>query len=127
MNARKILEVKILSQTICNITKNDTTNNVIKVLYFIDEYNSVSPQILVSKLGIAKSNLALLTKKMIKENLINSSKSNIDARSITYQIAPKGKKMLNEYLENLDKILHEQSAELNQSLDIVLKYLNKKV
>ena len=121
------MEVKILSQTICNITKNDTTNNVIKVLYFIDEYNSVSPQILVSKLGIAKSNLALLTKKMIKENLINSSKSNIDARSITYQIAPKGKKMLNEYLENLDKILHEQSAELNQSLDIVLKYLNKKV
>ena len=127
MNARKILEIKALSQTICNISKNDTTNNVLKVLYFVDEYQSVSPQILVSKLGIVKSNLALLTKKMIADELIYSQKSLSDGRAITYQIAPKGKQMLNEYLDNLNKILHEQSSELSQSIDTLLKYLNKKV
>ncbi len=127
MNARKILEIKALSQTICNISKNDATNNVLKVLYFVDEYQSVSPQILVSKLGIVKSNLALLTKKMIADGLIYSQKSLSDGRAITYQIAPKGKQMLNEYLDSLNKILHEQSSELSQSIDILLKYLNKKV
>ena len=127
MNARKILEIKSLSQTICNISKNDATNNVLKVLYFVDEYQTISPQVLVSKLGIVKSNLALLTKNMIKDGLIYSQKSLTDGRAIMYGITPKGKRMLDEYLDNLNKILHEQSPELSQAMDIVLKYLNKKV
>ena len=127
MNARKILEIKALSQTICNISKNDTTNHVLKVLYFVDEYQSVSPQILISKLGIVKSNLALLTKKMIADGLIYSQKSSSDRRAINYQIAPKGKQMLNDYIDNLNKILHEQSSELSGAIEVVLKYLNKKV
>ncbi len=125
--SRKLLEIKSLSQTICNITKNETTNTQIKVLYFIDEYTSVSPQILISKLGIVKSNLALITKKMIKENLIVSKKSLSDKRAIFYSITPKGKKMLDTYTAELDKIFHDQDNEIEYNLDIILKYLNKKV
>ncbi len=125
--ARKLLEIKSLSQTICNITKNETTNTQIKLLYFVDEYSSVSPQILISKLGIVKSNLALITKKMIEDDLIVSKKSLSDKRAIFYSITPKGKKMLDEYTQKLDKIFHEQDLEIEYNLDIILKYLNKKV
>ncbi len=125
--ARKLLEIKSLSQTICNITKNETTNTQIKVLYFIDEYSSVSPQLLISKLGIVKSNLALITKKMIEDDLIVSKKSLSDKRAIFYSITPKGKKMLDSYTAELDKIFHEQDLEIEYNLDIILKYLNKKV
>ena len=125
--ARKLLEIKSLSQTICNITKNETTNTQIKVLYFVDEYSSVSPQILISKLGIVKSNLALITKKMIEDDLIVSKKSLSDKRAIFYSITQKGKKMLDEYTQKLDKIFHEQDLEIEYNLDIILKYLNKKV
>ena len=125
--ARKLLEIKSLSQTICNITKNETTNTQIKVLYFVDEYSSISPQILISKLGIVKSNLALITKKMIEDDLIVSKKCLSDKRAIFYSITPKGKRMLDDYTAKLDKIFHEQDLEIEYNLDIILKYLNKKV
>lgn len=127
MNARKLLEIKALSQTICNLTKNEATNNQLKVLYFIDEYKNVSPQILISKLGIVKSNLALLTKKMIESGLIESLHDNVDRRTITYRITSKGKAMLNAYLEKLDRIFKDNDPSLDASLDTILKFLNKKV
>ena len=124
---RKILETKILCQTVCNITKRESTQTEIKVLYFIDEYESCTPSVLISKLGIVKSNLALLTKKMIKDNLIIAKKSLYDKRSIFYSITPTGKKMLNEYLLELEKVIHKNEYEVEQSLNKVLDYLNKKV
>lgn len=125
--ARKLLEIKSLSQTICSITKNETTNTQIKVLYFVDEYSSVSPQVLISKLGIVKSNLALITKNMIKNGLLISKKGFNDKRSIYYSITAKGKKMLDDYISELDKIFHEQDIELEYNMEVILKYLNKKV
>lgn len=125
--ARKILELKTLSQTICGISKNNSTSTQIKILYFVDEYPNCSPQILISKLGIAKSNLALLTKQMIKDGLIVSKKGYNDGRSIFYSITQTGKKQLEEYLKNLEKIFHEHENQLSDSMTIVLEYLNKKV
>ena len=127
MNARKILEIKALCQTICSASNNESTNNELKVLFFVDEYQSISPQILVSKLGIAKSNLALMTKKMIAENLIFRQKSETDGRAILLSITPKGKKMLDDYLDNISKIFPDENTELAKAMDIVLKNLNKKV
>ena len=127
MNARKIFEIKTLGYTICSASNNQTTNNALKVLYFVDEYQSISPQILVSKLGIAKSNLALLTKKMIKDGLLFSQKSANDGRSILLSITLKGKKMLDEYLDTIAKIFPDDNIELAKAMDIVLKHLNKKV
>ncbi len=125
--ARKILEIKSLSQTICNISKNESTNTQIKVLYFVDEYSSISPQILISKLGIVKSNLALITKKMIREGLIESKKGLNDKRSIFYTITPKGKEQLDLYLSELNKLFKFEDVELEDNMDKVLEFLNKKV
>ena len=35
--------------------------------------------------------------------------------------------MLDDYTAKLDKIFHEQDLEIEYNLDIILKYLNKKV
>ena len=125
--SRKILETKSLCQTICSLSQNEATQTEMKLLYFIDEYSNCSPQISISNLGIRKTNLALITKKMINAGLIVSKKGTYDHRSIFYSLTPKGKSMLNEYLENLDKIFHEQDSMLENNLDEILKYLNKKI
>ena len=126
-NARKLLETKALCQTICSLTKNETTNNTLKVLYFIDEYKDASPSLLISKLGIVKSNLALITKKMINDKLIESRHSGLDRRMITYHITQKGKDMLNAYLEKIEKIFRNSNPSVEQAFDTVLEFLNKKM
>ena len=125
--SRKILETKSLCQTICQTAENDITNTDIKILYFIDEYYGCTTQTLISKLGIKKTNLAKETKKLENDGLIFSKKGNYNNRTITYSLTQKGKATLNSYLGNLDKIFHEQDAFLENSLDEILKYLNKKV
>lgn len=128
MLSKKILEIKSLTETICNLSKNDSSSTKLKVLYFIDEYQNISPQILIAKLGIVKSNLAIITKNLIKEELITSHKGPLDQRSVFYSITDKGKKMLGDYLLELDKILHTEIDDLVETrLDEVLAYLNKKV
>lgn len=127
--ARKILEIKCLAQTLCQNGNIENTNNQLKVLYFIDEYQSVTPQLLISKLGIVKSNLALLTKSLIKDGLIVSSKSLADKRAIVYSITEKGKQILDEHISSISRYIRqdEQTPELMSALEIVLNYLNKKV
>lgn len=127
--ARKILEIKCLSQTLCQNGNAENTNNQLKVLYFIDEYQMVTPQLLISKLGIVKSNLALLTKSLMKEGLIVSNKSLADKRAIVYSITPKGKQILDEHLSSIARYIRqdEQTPELMSAIEIVLNYLNKKV
>ena len=125
--SRKILETKSLCQTICGNMQTNSTQTVIKLLYFIDEYQNCSPQTLISKLGIKKTNLALITKQMINDGLIVSKKGSYDKRSICYSLTGNGKDVLNEYLENLDSIFHEQDITLEQNFDQILAYLNKKV
>ena len=35
--------------------------------------------------------------------------------------------MLDDYISELDKIFHEQDLELEYNMEVILKYLNKKV
>ena len=127
--ARKILEIKCLSQTLCTNGNSENTNNELKVLYFIDEYKTVSPQLLISKLGIVKSNLALLTKSLIARELITSDKSLQDKRAIVYSITTKGKKVLEKHLALIAKCVRdeEKTPELISAFDTILAFFNKKV
>lgn len=121
------METKSLCQTICQGIENDITNTGIKILYFIDEYYGCTTQTLISKLGIKKTNLAKETKKLELDGLIFSKKGNYNNRSVFYSLTQKGKITLNHYLENLDKVFHEQDIQLENCLDEILKYLNKKI
>ena len=124
---RKIFEIKCLTQTLCLNKANELTENEVKILYFVDEYKTVSPQLLISKLGIVKTNLALLTKKMIKNNLICSQKNYTNQKLIFYEITPLGKQKLNEVLSLITQMLKDNSTETENLFDEAVNFLNKKI
>ncbi|MBQ3493816.1 MAG: winged helix-turn-helix transcriptional regulator [Clostridia bacterium] len=126
---RKLIEICYLAQTFCQQPANGLTDNEMKVLFFVDQYSCVSPQILISKLGLAKSNLALLTKNLIKNQLIISEQSIIDKRAINYLITPKGQEIVKNYVQNIKKLIRpdELSQNFIDSLSTLNSFLNKKV
>lgn len=124
---RKIFEIRCLTQTLCLNKTNELTENEVKILYFVDEYKSVSPQLLISKLGIVKTNLALLTKKMIKNNLISSQKSYTNQKAIFYEITSLGKQKLNEVLSQIANMIQTSDIETENVLCDITNFLNKKI
>ena len=125
-NVDKILEIEALSE---NITKHFAQNNLlkVKVLYFIDQYQNLSVSMIIDKLGIKKSNFALMTKDLEAENLIVSRKGEIDKRCRLMALTEKGKKTLSEFILHLEKVFTEENSEVEHALEILSSYLNKKI
>ncbi len=125
-NVDKILEIEALSE---NITKHFAQNNLlkVKVLYFIDQYQNLSVSMIIDKLGIKKSNFALMTKDLEAENLIVSRKGEIDKRCRLMALTEKGKKTLSEFISHLEKVFTEENSEVEHALEILSSYLNKKI
>lgn len=74
-----------------------------KALFFVSENSACPPSLLIDKLNIAKSNLAILCKGLIEEGLIVSEKDENDKRNIYYNITSKGKKELENYYSLLEE------------------------
>ena len=125
----KLIEICYLAQTFCQGHKTKLTDNEMKVLFFVEQYSNVSPQILISKLGLAKSKLALLTKNLIQKQLICSHPSLSDRRAITFSTTAQGKEVVKTYIATLSKLVRpeEMSENLIVGIDQVCSFLNKKV
>lgn len=125
-NVDKILEIEALAE---NITKHFAQNNLlkVKVLYFIDQYQNLSVSMIIDKLGIKKSNFALMTKDLEAENLIVSRKGEIDKRCRLMALTEKGKNTLSEFISHLEKVFTEENSEVEHALEILSSYLNKKI
>ena len=82
-------------------------------------------------LGIAKSNLTLISNSLLKENLIEKKKDEIDKRNIVYNITDKGKEKVNKIVSKINVYLNNQqkfknnAEEINKYIDIILQYLSK--
>lgn len=119
----KIMELCLLTETICQSTQQA------KILYIIDKHKKVSPKVLISKLGIVKSNLANICKQLELDKLIHKTKNDDDKRSVYYEITTKGKCYL---LSELSKISinfrkDEITDTIKNSMDEILEFLNKKI
>jgi len=93
-----------------------------KILFAIKVGNKVSPSVLVNKLKIAKSNIALFCKSLLKQNLILSKQDEVDRRVIYYCLTPQGE----EYVDDVVNLLNEhicQNVEENK-LKNIEKYTN---
>ena len=125
-NVDKILEIEALTE---NLTKHLAKNNLlkIKVLYFISQYENLSVSMIIDKLGLKKSNFALMTKDLEAENLIVSRKGEIDKRCRLMALTEKGKKTLSEFISHLEKVFTEENSEVEHALEILSSYLNKKI
>jgi len=125
-NIDKLVEIEALTE---NITKHLAKNNLLKykVLYFISQYENLSVSMIIDKLGIKKSNFALMTKDLESEGLIVSKQGEIDKRCRMMSLTEKGKQSLDAYIASLDACFSEKDGEIEHALDVLSTYLNKKI
>ena len=125
-NYEKIIEIEALLE---NITKHCAGNNLLKmkILYFIEEYENLSVGMIIDKLGIKKSNFALMTRELEKEKLIYSKQGEIDKRCRMLFLTEKGKKVLSEYLLQVGKNFDEDDMEVSKAIETLNVFLNIKI
>ena len=79
--------------TSCSSKKSLLTTKI-KMLHLLNLEGKLSPSLIICKLGIAKSNLAILASGMIVEGLIEKIEDSFDKRVIYYAITSEGKIIL---------------------------------
>lgn len=125
-NVDKIIEIEALTE---NLTKHFAKNNLlrIKVLYFISQYENLSVSMIIDKLGLKKSNFALMTKSLEEEGLVVSKQGEIDKRCRMMFLTEKGKTELANFIQSLNEFFGEQNSEVEHALETLSIYLNKKI
>ena len=125
-NVEQILEIEALTE---NLTKHFASNNLlkVKVMYFISQYENLSVSMIIEKLGLKKSNFALMTKELENEGLIFTKHGEIDKRCRLMSLTEKGKKELSSYMENLNNFFADAGANIESSVETLCNYLNKKI
>ena len=120
--AKSIVELKLLANRIAEGKGKGAGVFTVKyqMLYIILECGQTSPQEIIKQLNMAKSNLALLAKKMMSEGLIVSTKEVSNKKQIYYMITEKGKKELEIKMKAIDNVYSSDSKDL-------LKHLSKTV
>ena len=125
-NVDKILEIEALTE---NLTKHFAKNNLlkVKVLYFISQYENLSVSMIIEKLGLKKSNFALMTKELEIQGLVTSKQGEIDKRCRLMQLTEKGKAELASFMQPLENFFKEENKEVEKALEVLSTYLNKKI
>lgn len=125
-NYEKIIEIEALLE---NITKHFAENNLLrmKILYFISEYQNLSVGMIIGKLGIKKSNFALMTKELEREGMVLSKQGEIDKRCRMLYLTEKGEKELKNYLNEIGQFFKEEDHEVSKAIETLNIYLNKKI
>ena len=122
-NEEKLIELGILLDTILSSVNSSLTNSNIKLLFLIDKYSPARPSVLLSKLGLKKSNLASSTKYLEENGLIVAKKHREDRRGRTYTVTEKGKEILKEFYLNVQKVMRVELNTISELIDT----LNKKI
>ncbi len=127
--ARRLLEIRILTDCVCDgwNRKNIEINQ--KIMFIIDEYGVCSPSLLISKIGIKKSNLALACKTLIEQNKIEKIHSQEDKRQIFYKLTQKGRAEIEKIVNNIEHMFRQSEIGKNeyQHMSKVCDILNKKI
>ncbi len=131
----QLVELRILLQSICdgfdveNLNKKSNLTMRIKVLYALTKTERCCPSMLIDKLGIAKSNLALLCKTMCEDGVISVVKSEQDKRNIYYSITPSGLAELNEFYDLMAKdvtLTDRETRVMEKKFAEIIEFINKK-
>lgn len=125
--AKSIIELKLASDRIAEGTGTGAGVFTVKyqILYLIASKGKTSPQELIYELKMAKSNLALITKKMIKEGLIVSSKEEGNRKQIYYSITEKGDSFLKVKMDAINNMQTKETKEMANQLMKVVEGLKK--
>lgn len=122
--AKKIIEIESLTENLLKSRKNSPLLRL-KVLYFASVYQNLSVSMIIEKLGIKKSNFALLTSELEKEGLVEINQAEIDRRCRTMRLTEKGRTELENYEAELEACLGATSVEVDKALGTVIDFMNK--
>ena len=125
--SRNIVELKLISDRIAE-GKGDKAgifSNTYQILYILDRKDKVTPKELIAELNMAKSNLAILAKKMISDKLIESHKDKSNKREIFYTLTETGREMLQEKLDNIDTVCEGDTKKVINLITRAVEELKK--
>ncbi len=125
--SRNIVELKLISDRIAEGKGENAGifSNTYQILYILDRKEKVTPKELIAELNIAKSNLAILAKKMIKDGQIESHKDKQNKREIFYNITEVGKEMLQQKLDNIDTVCEGDTKKVTNIIIRAVEELKK--
>ena len=125
--AKNIIELKLLSNRISEGKGIGSGVFTVKyqILYLIASSGQTSPQELIFELNMAKSNLALIAKKMINEGLIVRTKETTNKKQIYYMITDKGSKELAIKMKAIENLYLSDSKEMLKHLSKTVEVLKK--
>lgn len=120
----KFIEIESLLE---NVLKSHREGSLLrtKILFFSSIYENLSVSMIIDKLGIKKTNFALMTAALEKEGCLVIKKSNMDKRCRVIELTSKGRQELDEYMKGIEKSLGPTSPEVDYAVDVLCKYLNK--
>lgn len=103
--SKNIIELKLISDRMAEGKDCDSGilfTNMHQILFILNRKDTVTPKEIIAELNIAKSNLAILARKMINEGLIESHKDKSNKREIFYNITDAGRVTLEKRLSEID-------------------------
>lgn len=123
--AENVVSLKLLSDRLCEgkAKRNGLFNVRFQLLFLLKDKPRVSPKELVNQLGLAKSNLTITAKAMIKEGLIEQNKDLLNRKEIFYSITSKGIGVIDEKLEQIEALCSAEAREQAQSITQVVNIL----
>ncbi len=124
--AQKFLEIETLIE---NLLKKKTDGGLLKykVLSFADQYENLSVSMIIEKLGIKKSNFALLISELKNQGLLEIKHAEIDRRCRVLKLTNKGREELNNYIKSLEESFSQMDLDVEKSIEILDNYLNKRI
>ena len=124
--AQKFLEIETLLE---NLFKKHASNGLLryKVLYYASVYENLSVSMIIEKLGIKKSNFALLASELEKEGLLEIKHASLDKRCRTLELTQKGRDELDTYFDAVNASLGNIDLESEDAIEKLNNYLNKRI
>ena len=125
--SKGIVELKLISDRIAEGKGEGAGifSNTYQILYILTRKDRVTPKELIAELNMAKSNLAILAKKMIKDGLLESHKDKSNKREIFYNITEDGRAMLQEKLDNIDTVCEGDTKKVTNIIIRTVEELKK--
>ena len=127
--ALKLAELQALSENFIRSVNKEQTSVKFKVLLFLKIYGVCSPKILIKKIGIIKTNLALTLKQLMTQGFVTASVNPTDARSREFCLTQEGEKEVEKVLNEIENIIciSDKLKELDNALSVVNAVLNRKL
>ncbi len=124
--ARKLFELEALAENLMKQHKNLSLLKL-KILFFASVYENLSVSMIIEKIGIKKSNFALMSSELEKEGLITIGPAEIDRRCRVLHLTEKGKAELGACESEVEKSLGASNPEVDRALDVLTNFLNKRI